>query len=96
MKIILTLLLLLTIPILAFADDVIYDKPYGGKKIGRIEESGKLYDQPYGGKAVGRYEDGKVYNKPYGGKAIGRTDNKDGSGYWLLKEKVRDKEKEKP
>jgi hypothetical protein len=49
MKIILTLLLLLIIPILAFADDFIYDKPYGGS-------------------------------------AIGKTDNKDGAGYWLLKQ----------
>ena len=65
----------------------VYDKPYGGKKVGRIEENGKLYDKPYGGKPVGRYEDGKVYDDPYGGSAIGRTERKDGSGYWLLKEK---------
>ena len=45
-----------------------------------------LYDAPYGGKAVGRYKDGKVYDKPYGGSAIGETENKDGAGYWLLKE----------
>ena len=61
-----------------------YDSPYGGKKVGRIKEDGKLYDEPYGGKPVGRYEDGKVYDEPYGGKAIGRTERKDGSGYWLL------------
>jgi hypothetical protein len=28
-----------------------------------------------------------VYNDPYGGKAIGSTDSKEGSGYFLLKEK---------
>lgn len=56
------------------------------KKVGRIEENGKLYDKPYGGTAKGRYDDGKVYDKPYGGSAVGRTEDKDGAGYWLLKE----------
>jgi len=65
----------------------VYGSPYGGNKVGRIEDNGKFYNQPYGGKAVGRYEDGKVYNDPYGGKAIGSTDNKDGAGYFLLKGK---------
>jgi hypothetical protein len=59
------------------------------KKVGRIEENGKLYDKPYGGTSVGRHDDGKVYDKPYGGSAIGRSDKKDGAGYWLLKEKVK-------
>lgn len=86
-KIILTTFLLLAIPTLILADDIIYDSPYGGKKVGRIEESGRLYNQPYGGKAVGKYKDGKVYDTPYGGKAIGRTENNEGAGYWLLKEK---------
>ena len=45
-----------------------------------------MYDDAYGGKAVGRYEDGKVYDNDYGGKAVGKTENKDGAGYWLLKE----------
>ncbi len=72
---------------------VVYDKPYGGKKVGRIEENGKLYDKPYGGTSVGRHEDGKVYDKPYGGSAIGRTENKDGAGYWLLKDKKDDQNK---
>ena len=58
-------------------NDDIYDSAYRGK----------LYDKPYGGKPVGRYEDGKVYDKHYGGSDIGRTENKDGSGYWLLKKK---------
>ncbi len=26
-----------------------------------------------------------IYDKSYEGSAIGRTENKDGSGYWLLK-----------
>ena len=65
---------------------VVYDSPYGGHKVGGIEDNGKLYDKPYGGTAVGRYKDGKVYDKPYGGSAIGRTDNKNGAGYWLLKD----------
>ena len=68
-------------------DGKVYDKAYGGKKVGRIEENGKMYDEAYGGKAVGRYEKGKVYDDDYGGKAVGKTDNKDGAGYWLLKEK---------
>jgi hypothetical protein len=65
----------------------VYDSPYGGKKVGRIEDNGKIYDKPYGGKAVGRYDDGKVYNNPYGGKAIGSADSKEGAGYFLLREK---------
>ena len=36
---------------------------------------------------------GKVYDKPYGGSAIGRTENKDGAGYWLLKDKKDDQKK---
>ncbi len=66
------------------------DKPYGGKKVGLIEENSKLYDKPYGGTSVGRHEDGKVYDKPYGGSAIGRSDTKDGAAYWLLKDKQDD------
>ncbi len=29
-------------------DGVVYDSPYGGKKIGRLE-NGKVYDKTYGG-----------------------------------------------
>lgn len=47
-KIILTIFLLLTIPILTFADDIIYDKPYGGKRVGKIDDKGFIYDCPYG------------------------------------------------
>ena len=73
-------------------DGKVYDKAYGGRKVGRIEENGKLYDKAYGGKTVGKYEDGKVYDNDYGGKAIGKTGNKDGAGYWLLKEKVKNED----
>jgi hypothetical protein len=45
------------------ADDYIYDSPYGGKKVGRIKENGKLYDEPYGGTAIGRtdHQEGTGY-----------------------------------
>ena len=45
MKIILTLLLLLTTSTLLLADDVIYDKPYGGKMVGKIDDNGFIYDK---------------------------------------------------
>jgi hypothetical protein len=70
-------------------DGFVYDSPYGGKKVGRINEEGKIYDEPYGGKPVGRYEDGKIYDEPYGGSTVGRTENKNGSGYWLLNNELR-------
>jgi len=36
---------------------------YGGKKVGRIKENGKLYDEPYGGTAIGRtdHQEGTGY-----------------------------------
>ena len=68
-------------------DGYVYDDAYGGKKVGRIEDNGKLYDKSYGGTPVGRYKDGKVYDDAYGVKPIGKTDRKEGSGYWLLKNK---------
>jgi len=60
--IILPLFLLLAIPLLLLADDYIYDSPYGGKKVGRIDEKGYIYDDAYGGKKIGRVEDGVVYD----------------------------------
>ena len=35
-----------------WADDYIYDEPYGGKKIGRIDEKGFVYDKSYRGKKL--------------------------------------------
>jgi hypothetical protein len=55
-----------------WADDYIYDSPYGGKKIGRVDDNGYVYDKAYGGKKIGKVKDGKVYDKAYGGKSIGR------------------------
>ena len=55
-----------------WTDDYIYDSPYGGKKIGRVDENGFVYDEAYGGKKIGRVKDGKVYDQVYGGKSIGR------------------------
>ena len=80
-----TLLLLVALIVLVvvttpWADDFIYDRPYGGKKIGRIDENGFVYDKAYGGKKIGRVKDGEVYDKAYGGKAIGRIDD-DGKLY---------------
>ena len=50
----------------------IYIKPYGGKKIGRVED-GFVYDQAYGGKRVGRINGrGFMYDKAFGGKKVGR------------------------
>ena len=71
---------------------MVYDSPYGGSKVGRIEEDGRLYDKPYGGSAVGRHKDGMVYDKPYGGSAIGKTEQRDGAGYWLLRKKGKNKD----
>jgi hypothetical protein len=31
----------------AFADDYVYDSPYGGKKIGKVDKNGYIYDSPY-------------------------------------------------
>ena len=69
-------------------DNIVYDSPYGGMPIGRLEKKDaiyNMYDAAYGGKAVGRWEDGKVYDKGYfGGQIIGETNNKDGAAYFLL------------
>jgi len=35
-----------------WADNYIYDQPYGGKKIGRVDENGFVYDGAYGGKKL--------------------------------------------
>jgi hypothetical protein len=86
MKRALVVLFSLGVVLNVFADDYVYDSPYGGTKVGRIEDNGKIYDEPYGGKAVGRYDDGKVYNDPYGGKAIGSAGRREGAGYFLLRE----------
>jgi hypothetical protein len=67
-KIILTLFLIFIISTIVIADDFIYDKPYGGKKVGRTDDKGFIYDKPYGGNKIGRVEKGTVYDKPYGGK----------------------------
>ena len=56
-----------------------YDKAYGGKSVGRIDEDGKLHDELYGRNAVGRYTNGKVYSSPDGGLVIGGSDTKDGA-----------------
>ena len=76
--IIVTMLLFVTTS--TWADDYIYDRPYGGKKVGRIDENGFIYDGAYGGKKIGRVKDGKVYDKAYGGKSVGRIDE-DGKLY---------------
>ena len=66
---------------------LVYDSPYGGMPVGRIDESGKLWNQEVGGRAVGRYENGKVYNRSdRGGRIIGVSKNKDGASFFLLKE----------
>jgi len=60
----------LAITIVSFCDDYLYDSPYGGKKVGRIDEKGCIYDSAYGGKKVGRVDDGYVYDDAYGGKRL--------------------------
>ena len=69
-------------------DNIVYDSPYGGMPIGRLEKKEdvyNIYDAAYGGKTVGRWEDGKVYDKgSFGGRIIGETNNKDGAAYFLL------------
>ena len=67
------------------ADDYIYDRPYGGKKIGKIDKNGIIYDRAYGGKKIGRVKKGIVYDRAYGGNKIGRVDKEGGAAYWLLK-----------
>ena len=69
-SVILTMLLFVTAT--TWADDYIYNQPYGGKKVGRVDENGFVYDGAYGGKKVGRVKDGKVYDEAYGGKSVGR------------------------
>jgi hypothetical protein len=59
----------------SFADDYVYDSPYGGKKIGKVDENGYIYDSPYGGKKIGRVKDDFVYDSPYGGKKVGRIED---------------------
>jgi len=34
-------------------DGFVYDKPYGGSKIGRVKD-GFVYDRPYGGSKIGK------------------------------------------
>lgn len=29
------------------ANDAIYDGPYGGKKVGKIDDDGMIYNRPY-------------------------------------------------
>jgi hypothetical protein len=79
-SIIVTITLLLVTFSLSLADDYIYDSPYGGKKVGKIDDDGFIYDSPYGGKKIGRVNDGFVYDSPYGGKKVGRI-NEDGKLY---------------
>ena len=71
-------------------DRIVYNSPYGGMPIGRIEKKDgvyNIYDSGSGGKPVGRWEKGKVYDKgSYGSRIIGITDNKDGAAYFLLME----------
>ena len=78
--ILLSTLVLFFIASMVYADDFIYDSPYGGKKVGKIDDRGFIYDRPYGGKKTGRVKDGFVYDSPYGGKKVGRIEE-DGKFY---------------
>ena len=63
------------------AQNYIYDKPYGGSKVGRLENNGVFYDHPYGGSSIGRIDEkGFVFDRAYGGSKVGRMD-KDGFVY---------------
>jgi len=58
--IIVTMLLIATTT--TWADDYIYDRPYGGKKVGRVDENGFVYDKAYGGNKIGRVKSYKFNN----------------------------------
>jgi hypothetical protein len=81
-----TILILLIATATTWADDYIYDRPYGGKKVGRVDENGFVYDGAFGGKKIGRVKNGQVYDRAYDGSVIGESDSKDGVGYCLLEE----------
>ena len=66
-----------------------YDAPYGGEPVGRVDVQGFMYSKPYGGRKVGRHEDGKVYRTAHGGKPVARVKDKDGAGFFLLRGKRR-------
>jgi hypothetical protein len=66
--------LVIIIVTFCIADDFIYDSPYGGKTVGKIDDDGFIYDSPYGGKKIGRVEDGVVYDRSYGGSRVGRIE----------------------
>ena len=39
------------------AQYIIYDKPYGGSKVGRVENNGVFYDKAYDGSSIGRIDE---------------------------------------
>jgi hypothetical protein len=39
------------------AQNIIYDKPYGGSKVGRVENNGVFYDKAYDGSSIGRIDE---------------------------------------
>jgi hypothetical protein len=49
------------------ADTIIWDDPFGGKRIGRVDSDDKVWDDPFGGKRIGRVEGD---NKLAGGAAL--------------------------
>ena len=75
-----TIVLVLVMLPFSFGDEYIYDSPYGGKKVGKIDKDGVIYDSPYGGKKIGKVKHGVVYDSPYGGKTVGRIEE-DGKLY---------------
>jgi len=63
-------------------NEIIYNDPYGGIPIGRIE-SNNIYNNE---RVIGRWENGKVYDKGYyGGQIVGLCKNPKASAYFLLK-----------
>jgi len=53
----LVILVFLFLPSFILADDsTLYDSPYGGSKIGRIDSHGNIYDDPLGGRKIGKVD----------------------------------------
>lgn len=62
-----------------WADAYVYDSPYGGRIIGRVDKKGFIYSGRTGGEKIGQVIDGAVFDRS-GSRKVGRID-KDGRIY---------------
>lgn len=63
----------------AWADDYIYDAPYGGRIIGRVDKKGFIYTGRSGAEKIGQVINGVVFDRS-GSRKVGRVD-RDGRIY---------------